>query len=132
MSMLFFPPHCDGAITWSSGARRRGTGLLRRHMQCKRLFSAGILLVQLVVDAVGHARAIVLVAVVGQHEPGPLRERHRQITHVAAMLDFHGQRLVVDRLAAQGPEEIGQRRLHAGFRSSSQKIFSARSETGVM
>ena len=76
----------------------------------------GTLLVQFVVDSIGHARAVVPIAVVDQNEPCPLGERHRQITHVTAMLDLHGQGLVVDRLAAHCSEEIRQRCLNTGLR----------------
>ena len=74
---------------------------------------AGVLLASLAVDAVGHALRVVAVAVVGQHEPGPPGEGHRQVTHGAEMLDLQGSRLVVDGVPAHGPEEIGQRHVDA-------------------
>src|SRR6516162_2510476 len=42
----------------------------------------GILRVFLVVDAVGHAPGVVMVAVVGKDKAGSRRERHRQNAHV--------------------------------------------------
>ena len=85
---------------------------------------AGVRLARLVVDAVSHALRVVAVAVVGQHEPGPPGEGHRQVTHVAEMVDLQGRRLVVDGVAAHGPEEVGQRHVDARAGSSSQNTFS--------
>ena len=98
------------------GQRTARHGIASPPHAVQTAFFRGIPLVLFVVDAVGHVGEVVFLAVVGQDEPRPLGKRHRQVTHVTAMLDLHGKRLVINGLASQGPKKVAQRRQHTRFR----------------